>query len=131
MESTATVLVADDNPLSRGLMAATLSLAPFDVVDVATGAAVMDRVATEHPSLVILDGGMPDPDGYELCARIKRDPELADIRVIIVSTSPRDESRARRAGADDYLTKPFGPARLLGVIAALFTAPEPPPGQVD
>jgi CheY-like chemotaxis protein len=114
-----TVIVADDDPFMRALIMATLSPESYDVLEAGTGSYALEMVREYHPTLVILDQRMPDPDGFTVCKEIKGDPELQDILVIMVTANPDDEPQARAAGADRYLSKPFRPLALLSTIDQL------------
>jgi putative two-component system response regulator len=114
-----TVLIADDDPFLRALIAATLSPESYEVIEAGTGSYALELVREYHPTLVILDQRMPDPDGFTVCKRIKGDPALRDILVIMVTANPDDESEARAAGADRYLSKPFHPLELLTTMDLL------------
>jgi CheY-like chemotaxis protein len=117
--ATRTVLVAEDNALVRALVAATVALENTRVLEAATGSEALDTVYREMPDLVILDHQMPPPGGLEICRHIKSDPRLAGIRVIFMTGDFTVEPLARAAGADQFLSKPFDPARLLHTIAQL------------
>jgi CheY-like chemotaxis protein len=114
------VLIADDEPLMRALIAAALSPETYELLEAGTGADALDLARLQHPSLVILDRQMPALDGCTVCAAIKTDAELRDILVIMVTGSSSDEADARTAGADAYLSKPFSPVELLATIYGLL-----------
>jgi CheY-like chemotaxis protein len=120
LESRRTILVADDEELMRTLIAATLSSGEFVVLEAETGDVALDLVRSEHPDLVLLDQRMPGLDGVAVCQAIKADPALANVRVVMVTAHPEDEARARTAGADGFLTKPYSPLQLLETIDALL-----------
>jgi CheY-like chemotaxis protein len=115
-----TVLIADDDPFMRALIAATLSPENYELLEAGTGSYALEIVKEHHPSLVILDQRMPGTDGLTVCERIKRDPALQDIRVLMVTGYPLDEAQAQGAGADHCLSKPFSPLELLQTIDALL-----------
>jgi CheY-like chemotaxis protein len=114
------VLIADDDPFARALLSATLSPKSYTVIEASSGAEALELLDSHHPNLVILDARMPEPNGFVTCARIKSDPACQDVRVIMVTGDPADESRARQAGADRYLSKPFSPLELLKTIEVLL-----------
>ncbi len=115
-----TVLVADDDPFMRALIVATLAPENYEVHEAGTGAEALALVEEHHPSLTILDARMPAPDGFVVCETIKSNPELSDILVIMVTANPADETGAREAGADRYISKPFSPLKLLQTIEQLL-----------
>ena len=88
-------------------------------VDGATGLSLVRRL---RPELVLLDVGLPDTDGYDVCLRIKSDAATADIPVIFLSARGDvfDKVRGLSCGAADYLTKPFHPAELLARVEAVL-----------
>jgi CheY-like chemotaxis protein len=114
------VLVADDEPFTRALLSATLSPENYEVIEASTGAEALDLIRAHHPTLVVLDARMPEPNGFVICKHIKSDPALQDIRVIMVTGDPDDETQAQAAGADRYLSKPFSPLELLKTIEVLL-----------
>jgi DNA-binding response OmpR family regulator len=116
------VLIADDEPLMRALLASTLSPETYDLREASTGNEAMGIVRSVHPELVLLDQRMPDRDGVTVCSEIKGDPELNDILVMMLTADPSIEVAARTAGADAYLTKPFSPRQLLQTVEALLNA---------
>jgi CheY-like chemotaxis protein len=108
----ATVLVADDDADILRFVEINLRLEGFEVVTARDGPDALAKAAAVRPDLVLLDVQMPGIDGYTICARIRADASLAAVRVIMVTANygSADVQAARRAGADDFLVKPFLPA---------------------
>jgi PAS domain S-box-containing protein len=113
------VLYVEDNPSNIKLVETILAERPEVTLIVATQGSLAVDLAREHrPALVLLDLNLPDMSGEEVLGRLRSDPRTAGIPVVIVSAdaTPGQIVRVRQAGADDYLTKPFGLERFLGVI---------------
>ncbi|WDZ90640.1 response regulator transcription factor [Nocardiopsis sp. HUAS JQ3] len=109
------LVVEDDDRVARGLVTA-LRAASFDVQRVATA----ERALTAPPAdVVLLDLGLPDADGIDLLRKLRDRPQTAIIAVTARSEE-RDRVRGLRAGADDYVVKPFGVAELLARIDAVL-----------
>jgi two-component system KDP operon response regulator KdpE len=111
-ELVTTVLVVEDEPQVRRFLRTMLASHGFRVVEAKTGAEGIAQAATRNPDLVLLDLGLPDGDGVELTRRLR---EWARMPIIVISARDRerDKVEALDAGADDYLTKPFGADELL------------------
>ena len=112
-----TVLVVDDEPQLRRVMLATLTDLGYTVVDAKSGEEALDKFREEQPDLVLLDLNMPGIGGLETCRAIRMG---SDVPIIILSVrnSERDKVEALDAGADDYVTKPFGMDELLARLRA-------------
>lgn len=111
------VLVVDDEPQIRRYLRVSLSAENLDVVEAANAAEGLASVRRDKPDVVILDLGLPDGDGLELIPLI-RALSAAPIIVLSVRDDEAVKVRALDAGADDYLSKPFGTAELLARIRA-------------
>ncbi len=111
------ILVVDDDPQIRRVMKVTLVGHHYEVVEARTGEEALAEVPREMPNLVLLDMNMPGMDGLEACRAIRAG---SDVPVIILSVrnTERDKVAALDAGADDYVTKPFGIEELLARIRA-------------
>ena len=112
------VLVVDDSQVQRKLVERALSTEPFSLVFAGDGTEAMKAYEQRCPCLVITDWMLPDFSGLELCQRIRSDSSRP-YTYIIVMTSNSDKSnvvQGLRAGADDYVTKPFDPAELLARV---------------
>jgi CheY-like chemotaxis protein len=118
----AKILVAEDEPDIRDLIAFTLRFAGHDVVTVGNGAEALDLVGREMPDLILMDVRMPRMTGYEACERMKADPTTRDIPVVFLSAKGQEaEIRAgMEAGASEYLLKPFAPHELSDHITELL-----------
>jgi two-component system, OmpR family, KDP operon response regulator KdpE len=105
------VLVIDDERPIRRFLRTALTAHGYTVLEAADGATGLNAAALEHPDLVILDLGLPDMDGLEVVRRLR---EWSRLPVIILSVRDQEQDKvdALDAGADDYLTKPFGIAEL-------------------
>ena len=115
-----TVLVVDDEPLFREVVADILTAVGHRVL---VAGSVKEAIATlqlEKPAVILTDQMMPDLDGLSLVHRLRADREWSQVRVIIVSAkaATEDIERARRAGADDYLVKPFSATELRAKVGA-------------
>jgi DNA-binding response OmpR family regulator len=119
----ATVLVADDDSDILRFVEINLRLEGFEVVTARDGPDALAKAVAVQPDLVLLDVRMPGIDGYTVCARIRADASLAAVRVIIVTANygSAEVAAARRAGADDFLVKPFLPATLIDMTKALLS----------
>ena len=119
----ATVLVADDDADILRFVELNLRLEGFQVVTARNGPDALAKAVAVRPDLVLLDVLMPGIDGYAVCARIRAEASLAAVPVIIVTANygPGDVEAARRAGADDFLVKPFHPAALLVKAKAMLS----------
>jgi len=116
------VLVTDDEPITRMLVKLLLEREQYQVLEAANGRDAVEIAVREHPDLVLVDLNMPEMDGYEALARIRRDLTLATIPIIVLTSEegPGVERRVLELGADDYILKPFDPAVLLSRVHAVF-----------
>jgi two-component system KDP operon response regulator KdpE len=112
--ATRILVIEDDRPIRRFLEAA-LTDAGFEVIEADTGRMGITHILTRPPDLILLDLGLPDMDGMEIISRVR---EWSQVPIIIVSARGREDEKveALNAGADDYLTKPFGVSELLARI---------------
>jgi two-component system KDP operon response regulator KdpE len=115
----AAVLLVEDDPAMRREVAAFLRGHGLRVVEAVDAATAWDRWSAQRPDLVVLDLGLPDADGSVLIRRMRRD---ATTPILVLSARDRevDKVAALEAGADDYVTKPFGAAELLARVRAVL-----------
>jgi two-component system KDP operon response regulator KdpE len=111
----ARILIVDDEPAILATMAPLLRTRGYDVTTATTGHAALEAVDRQPPQLVILDLGLPDLDGIEVCRRL-REGRAVPILVLSARGAEQDKVAALDAGADDYVTKPFGAEELLARI---------------
>ena len=111
-EPRATILLIEDEPQMRRFLRAALSTQPFALVEAATAREGLAQAAGRAPDVILLDLGLPDGDGIDLTRRIR---EWSAVPIIVISARGREQDKvaALDAGADDYLTKPFGVGELL------------------
>jgi two-component system alkaline phosphatase synthesis response regulator PhoP len=112
------ILVAEDEASLRLLFGATLKRIGARVSEAHDGAQVLDLVERDRPDLILLDVGLPKIDGYTVCQTLKSKPATADVVIVLVTAraQPSDRAEGLAHGANDYLTKPFSPARLIEVV---------------
>jgi DNA-binding response OmpR family regulator len=113
------VLIADDDPDLRELVAFALSQAGYLVVKAVDGPVAVRHFEQEAPDLVVLDVNMPGLSGFQVCEAIRRKSRVP-VMMLTVRGEEEDLVRALELGADDYLTKPFSPRTLLARIKALL-----------
>lgn len=112
------VLLVDDDPTLLEVLTTALNLEELDVVPASDGETALRIAADGGVDLVVCDVGMPEPDGLEVCRRLKADLQTKDLPVILLTGRDTDEdlSRGLAAGCDAYVTKPFSPLELLELI---------------
>jgi len=111
----ARILIVDDEPSILATMAPLLRGRGYEVSTATTGHAALDGVDRQPPQLIILDLGLPDMDGVEVCRRL-REGRAVPILVLSARGAEQDKVAALDAGADDYVTKPFGAEELLARV---------------
>jgi two-component system cell cycle response regulator len=118
---TARVLIVDDIPTNLRLLEAKLTAEYFSVQSAQSGRAALDLAEAEPPDIILLDVMMPEMDGFEVCRRLKANPRLASIPVVMVTALSDTEDRVRGldAGADDFLTKPVNDLTLFARVRSL------------
>jgi CheY-like chemotaxis protein/HPt (histidine-containing phosphotransfer) domain-containing protein len=128
----ARILLAEDHPVNRELMLAILERLGYPADAVSNGAEAVNALQHRDYDLVLMDGEMPDVDGYEATHRIRR-PETGarnpylPIVAVTANAMPGDRERCLAAGMDDYLPKPVEPEQLARVLARWIAAETPPP----
>jgi two-component system KDP operon response regulator KdpE len=113
------ILVVDDEPAIRRYLRITLAAQGYAVFEAADGRDALSQVVAHRPDLIILDLGLPDTDGIEL-TRILREQLATPIIILSVREAEDDKIAALDAGADDYLTKPFGSGELMARIRVVL-----------
>ena len=117
MADGAKILVIDDEPQIRRYLRVSLEAHDFRIVEAAGGQEGLRLAALEKPDLIVLDLGLPDMDGQAVIARL-REWTAVPVVVLSVRADETDKIAALDAGADDYVTKPFGTGELLARIRA-------------
>jgi PleD family two-component response regulator len=109
------VLIADDNPQGVELLEAYLSETDYEVQTASDGEETLRKVAQWQPDLILLDIMMPKISGFEVCKRLRKNPDTAGIVVLMITAldQPSDIDRAVEAGTNDFLTKPINKTELL------------------
>ena len=111
------ILIVEDEPPIRRLLRATLGAHDYRTVEAATGAEALSALRHHRPDLVVLDLGLPDIDGLALIGRIR---ETSPVPIVVLSSRGDEAAKvaALDAGADDYVTKPFGADELMARLRA-------------
>ncbi len=112
------ILVVEDHEDNRQILRDLLGSAGYEMVEAHDGESAHPMAAKEKPDLILMDIQLPGLDGYEATRRIKADPALKAIPIIVVTSYALsgDEAKAREAGCDDYVAKPYSPRQLLAKI---------------
>ncbi len=112
------ILIVEDQEDNRKILRDLLTSAGFDLVEATTGEDGVRLAETERPDLILMDIQLPGMDGYEATRRIKATPGLQQIPIIAVTSYALsgDDVKAREAGCDGYVTKPFSPRALLAKV---------------
>ena len=116
------ILVVEDTENNRRILNDLLTKAGFDVIEAFDGEKGVAMAEERRPDLILMDIQLPMIDGYEATRRIKSNPDLRDIPIIAVTSYALsgDEDKARAAGCDDFVPKPYSPRQLLAKIRELL-----------
>jgi len=112
------ILVVDDHADNRRILRDLLQSAGFEILEAMTGEEAVTRAEATVPDLILMDIQLPGIDGYEATRRIKANPALRGIPLIVVTSYALsgDDARALAAGADGYVAKPFSPRAMLAKV---------------
>ena len=115
------VLVVDDDEVIRRLIAVNLQLEGFEVSTAVDGQDCLDKVVEINPDVITLEVMMPRLDGGETPVRLRKSPDTAHIKVVLITARAQEDDKVRgeRVGADAYLTKPFDPNEMIRVVREL------------
>jgi DNA-binding response OmpR family regulator len=116
------ILIADDDELMRKLIEHKLSMRGLTVIEAADGEEALQKITSEKPDLVILDGMMPGIDGFEVLRNIRENEATRNLRVVLLTARKMESDvvSGLTLGADEYITKPFMPEELLARIIRLL-----------
>ncbi|MBE0416553.1 MAG: response regulator [Coriobacteriia bacterium] len=117
--ASARILAVDDSPTILAMLEEILVSAGYEVLTAEDGADALESARTDKPDLILLDVMLPKLDGYRVCRLLKFDQKYKDIPIIMLTAKTEEQSMATglRTGADQYLTKPVEPERLLEAVA--------------
>jgi DNA-binding response OmpR family regulator len=114
------ILLVDDEPSIIQLARMYLEREGFRVASASDGEAALNKVAREHPALVVLDVMLPKLDGFEVCRRLRASQDATAILMLTARDEDIDKILGLELGADDYLTKPFNPRELVARVKAIL-----------
>jgi DNA-binding response OmpR family regulator len=116
------ILVIEDDPATSRLVDYSLRHEGYDVITSSNGLEGIRKAHTESPDLVILDVMLPGMDGFEICHRLREDPDTSKLLILMFSAKAQeiDKNTGIKVGADDYLTKPSAPAEIVSRVEKLL-----------
>ncbi len=122
------ILVVDDEDNVRGVITAYLKGAHYDVIEAKDGVEAVRLAKQHHPAVVLMDVTMPEMDGLQACEKMKSDPDLIGMQIIICTarSGREDLMKAIRSGADDYIIKPFDRELVLTKVSRALSHHETP-----
>ncbi len=114
------VLLVDDDPVIVRLLEVNFRLGGFQVESAFRGEEAIEKAQALHPDAIVLDVMMPGLDGYEVCGRLRQDPELAGTPVVFLTARAQEDDVAKgyALGVVEYVTKPFDPEALVEIVRA-------------
>jgi two-component system, cell cycle response regulator DivK len=117
------ILVVEDQPDNRKIIRDMLAGTDYEITETENGEEALASIAKQRPDLILMDIQLPVMDGYTATRRIKTDPALKSIPIIAVTSYALsgEEKKAREAGCDDYVPKPYSPRQLLANIRQYLT----------
>src|SRR5499425_838936 len=112
------ILVVEDQPDNRQIIRDMLAPTDYEIIEAEDGQQALVAIAKQRPDLILMDIQLPIMDGYTVTRKIKGDPVLRSIPIIAVTSYALsgEEKKAREAGCDDYVPKPFSPRQLRAKI---------------
>ena len=116
-----TILIADDEPHVVELVRLTLEDGRINVIEALDGETALAQAEALLPDLIFLDVQLPDISGFEVCARLRKDPRFVGTKIVMLTAAAQeaDVARGLTAGANHYMTKPFSPVRLLSLVESV------------
>lgn len=116
------ILVIEDDPANLRLIRYTLEKKGYEVVTAPNGLEGLRKAQKEEPDLIILDVMLPGIDGYEICHRLRAEPQTAQLLILMFSVKSQEVDKATglKVGADDYLTKPADPSEIIRRVERLL-----------
>src|SRR6201997_5516166 len=122
MHSPARILIVDDNETNRDILVTRLSKHGYETLQAADGEEALASAAQHRPDLMLLDVEMPKLDGFEVCRRLKKDPAMPFMPIILCTAraASQDVVTGLDAGADEYLTKPIDQAALVARVRSVL-----------
>ena len=128
------ILIIEDDPATARLVDYSLQHEGYQVITSSNGMEGLRKAHSESPDLVILDVMLPGMDGFEICHRLRADPDTSKLLILMFSAKAQeiDKNTGINVGADDYLTKPSAPAEIVSHVAKLLAKknyPEPGEGE--
>jgi two-component system, OmpR family, alkaline phosphatase synthesis response regulator PhoP len=119
------ILVVDDEPYILRSLSFVLERQGYPVVTASDGDEALTKIRALRPALVFLDIMMPRKNGYEVCAEVKEDPDLAETHIVMLSAKGQqiDRERGMLGGADEYMTKPFSPREIVSYVQHVLAQP--------
>lgn len=117
-----TILVVEDSPTQREMIADLLKDSGLDVTSASDGVEAMEQIQEHRPDLIVLDIVMPRMNGYEVCRRLKADPKTQNLPIVMCSSKGEEFDRywGMKQGANAYIAKPFQPIELVGTVKQLL-----------
>jgi two-component system cell cycle response regulator DivK len=112
------ILVVEDDTDNRRIVAKTLSVDGYEVIEATDGVQALAKARAERPDLILMDLALPNMDGWEATRRLKNDPQTRAIPVVALTAVAMrgDEEQARAAGCDDYISKPARPMAIREIV---------------
>ncbi|MGO1460883.1 MAG: phosphate regulon transcriptional regulator PhoB [Marinobacter sp.] len=123
-----TVLIVDDEPAIREMIAVALEMANYECLEAADAREAHATIIDKQPDIILLDWMLPGTSGIELARRLKKEDTTADIPIIMLTAKVEEDNKIRglEVGADDYITKPFSPRELVARLKAVLRRATPP-----
>ena len=118
---TTKILVVDDTPSTRELIANYLRKRGYHVIEANNGKEALTKALNDIPDIVVTDVVMPEMNGFELCRSLKKNPATKNLRIVVCTSKNQDIDRlwGMRQGADIYLTKPFTEEEIMEAVQSI------------
>ena len=121
------ILVIEDDPATLRFIYYSLRHEGYQLLTASNGLEGLRKAQKEDPALIVLDVMLPGMDGFEVCSRLRAEPQTAQLPILMLSAKTQDADKATglKVGANDYLTKPADPSEIIRRVKSLLAQPKP------